>query len=91
MYTAAQIQVLPQSEAEERFPWLKVEELARRYNRPAEWIARGMEACRRAGSDPDYFVRRYLEWDQSVPLDPLVDAAMRELQREQVKGRTGFP
>ena len=80
-YTADSIRILDHSEACQRFGWLDAETLAARYRRPAQWIARGLEACRRAGVDRQYFIDRYLE-HKPVPRNELVDAAFRELLNE---------
>lgn len=81
-YTASNIRVLTPAETADRFSWVKVAELAERYRRPETWIARGLEACRRAGVDPDYFERRYLQ-RLDIPRDDRVDAAMREMITER--------
>ena len=80
-YNADSIRILDHSEAAVRFAWLDAETLATRYHRPAAWIARGLEACRRAGVDRSYFVDRYLE-RKPVPRNPIVDTAFRELLSE---------
>lgn len=80
-YTADSIRILDHSEATHRFAWLDVETLATHYRRPVAWISRGLEACRRAGVDRDYFVDRYLE-RRDVPRNPIVDTAFRELLNE---------
>ena len=81
-YTAADIRVLTEKEVDARFTWARVSALAERYSRPTDWIARGLEACRRAGVDPDYFIARYLERDAATPFDSAVDEAMREILEE---------
>jgi hypothetical protein len=81
-YTAADICVLTDQEVDARFSWARVGALAERYSRPTDWIARGLEACRRAGVDPDYFIARYLERDAATPFDSAVDEAMREILAE---------
>jgi len=81
-YTASNIVILTTAEIADRFGWAKVAELAERYRRPEQWIARGLEACRRAGVDPDYFERRYLQ-RQDIPRNEQVDAAMREMAMER--------
>ena len=83
-YDASAIQILEPIEASERFPWLRVEALAAQYQRPIAWIARGLEACRRAGVDEDYFVTRYLERRPIARLEE-VDEAFVELLRESRK------
>lgn len=83
-YDATSIRILEPVEAADRWGWLRIESLATQYKRPAAWIGRGLEACRRAGVDESYFVARYLE---RLPVDRLeaVDEAMRELSREALR------
>ena len=81
-YTAANIVILTPAETADRFGWVKAAELAERYRKPEQWVQRGLEACRRAGVDPDYFEHRYLQ-RLNIPRDELVDAAMRELATER--------
>ena len=81
-YTATDIRVLTDQEVDTRFSWARVGALADQYSRPTDWIARGLEACRRAGVDPDYFIARYLERDAATPFDAAVDEAMREILAE---------
>jgi len=85
-YTASNIVILTTAEIADRFGWAKVAELAERYRRPEQWIARGLEACRRAGVDPDYFERRYLQ-RQDIPRNEQVDAAMREMAMERIRSK----
>ncbi len=80
-YTADSIRILDAGEAAQRFAWLDAEALATRYRRPVHWIARGLEACRRAGADRSYFVERYLD-RKPVARNAMVDEAFRELLRE---------
>ena len=87
-YTAADIRVLTSDEIDTRFTWARVGALAEQYSRPCDWIARGLEACRRAGVDPDYFIARYLQHDSTTPFNRAVDEAMREILMEaRVAGR----
>ena len=86
-YTASSIRILETTEIIQRFSWARVAELAERYRKPADWISRGLEACRRAGVGDEYFVQRYLQ-RLPVPRDVAVDEAMRELVAEQARGRT---
>ena len=79
-YTAADIRILEPTEVSERFTWARVAELADRYRKPAAWISRGLEACRRAGISDAYFVSRYLE-RSDVPRHDGADQAMRDLVR----------
>jgi hypothetical protein len=81
-YTAANIRVLTEPEVDVRFTWARVGALAEKYSRPTDWIARGLEACRRANVEPEYFIARYLERDASTAFDPAVDEAMREILAE---------
>lgn len=81
-YTATNIRILEPVEIPARFVWARVTELAERYRRPEAWIARGLEACRRAGVADDYFVTRYLRREPIARL-PVVDEAMRDLLNEE--------
>ena len=83
-YTASAIRILEPTEITERFTWAKIGELAARYNRSAAWIERGLEACRRAGIDDDYFVSRYLQREPIARHDG-ADAAMRDLLIEATR------
>ena len=85
-YNASSIRILEPTEIIQRFTWARVAELAERYRKPAAWIERGLEACRRAGVGDDYFVQRYLQ-RLPVPRHEGVDAAMRELLTESVGKR----
>lgn len=89
-YTAALIRILEPTEIASRFTWARVAALADEYRRPAAWIARGLEACRRAGVSEDYFIARYLR-RESLPLDRRVDDAMRELAAEARRAIAGPP
>ena len=81
-YTAAQIRILSQDDACDRWDWARAGALSAQYGVPEEAIQRGLQACERAGIGPDYYVTRYLIGNRSEPLNPLVDEAMRELLRE---------
>ena len=81
-YTAANIRVLSEQEVDTRFTWARVGALSEKYSRPADWIARGLEACRRADVEPEYFIARYLERDLSTPFNAAVNEAMREVLAE---------
>ena len=80
-YTASSIRILTPPEISERFTWAKVASLAEQYRKPAAWIERGLEACRRAGIDDAYFEQRYLQ-RLDIPRHDGADAAMRELLTE---------
>jgi hypothetical protein len=79
-YTADSIRILTPVEADSRFGWMRVAALAAEFRKSAAWIERGLEACRRAGVDDDYFVRRYLK-RESVARNDLADSAMRDIVR----------
>ena len=79
-YSASSILILTPEETTERFGWIRVETLAAQYRKPAKWIERGLEACRRAGVVDDYFERRYLK-REPIPRNEIVDAAMRDILR----------
>jgi hypothetical protein len=82
-YTAESIRILEPAEVEERFGWAQAAALAERYRRPEPWIRRGLEACRRAGVEADYFVERYLRKRRDIPRNPAVEECMRELLAEE--------
>jgi hypothetical protein len=82
-YNADSIRILQPEEAEERFEWLKIQQLANQYHCTTEWIERGLEACWRAGVPKSYFISRYLDKDSTVPVNPLVSEAFRELLHEK--------
>ena len=84
-YSAKDIKILSDMEVIDRFDWAKVGALAAQYNRPAEWIERGLGACAEVGVSPDYFIRRYLDGDKTVPRHDGVDAAFRTLYVEKSK------
>jgi hypothetical protein len=86
-YTASAIRILTADEVADRFSWARVAELAERYRKPAAWIERGLEACRRAGVGDEYFVDRYLK-REPIARDDRVDEQMRELliEARQSKG-----
>ena len=86
-YTAALIRILEPTEIASRFTWARVAALADEYRRPAAWIARGLEACRRAGVDESYFIARYLR-REAIAKDEGVDAAMREVAIEARQGKS---
>jgi len=66
-YDASCIKILNKSEAFQRMPWLKADELAARYRKDVGFVLRGLEACRRAGVGEEYFIKRYLEELTSSP------------------------
>ena len=82
-YNAASIKILQPEEASDRFEWLKIQELANRYSCTTEWIERGFEACWRAGVDKSYFIERYLNKDNAIPVNVLVGQAFREILHEK--------
>jgi single-strand DNA-binding protein len=49
-----------------------------------EFIARGVEVCRRCSVDPSYFVKRYLDRDKSIPANDLVSCAFKEILMENM-------
>jgi hypothetical protein len=81
-YTAANIRILSRDEVTARWEWAEAGALAIKYGVPEGWVRRGLKACMAAGVSPDYFIRRYLECDHSVPLDPAVNEQMVRITRE---------
>jgi hypothetical protein len=81
-YDASCIKVLPEVVVEDKFEWVRIENLATKYLRPVEWIANGFEACRRCNIDPEYFIKYYLEKDKSIVFIPEVEQVYRDIKLE---------
>lgn len=81
-YNADSIRVLRPDEAEEKFEWMLIQNLAAEYKCSPKWIERGFESCWRSGVDKEYFIQRYLEKDPSVAPIAVVGEAFRELLLE---------
>lgn len=79
-YDASCIKILSPEAVKEKFEWAKSGDLAHKYRRDANWIESGLEACRRAGISQDYFIKKYLEKDESIPKNPLVEQAYLDLR-----------
>ena len=79
-YTASSIAILSDTElmSDPSFDWELVLRLAVDFPRPAEWIERGIAACRDAGVSPQYFIDRYLHRKQ-IPMNLDVDQSFRNL------------
>ncbi len=80
MYDASCIKILTEKEAEERFPWVKIERLAQEYLRDKDWIANGLEACVRCGVPQEYFIEYYLKKNKEVTYLPSVTLTYQELR-----------
>ncbi|HFP3305971.1 TPA: hypothetical protein ACHF9X_005260, partial [Escherichia coli] len=65
-------------EIEQRFDWLRLENLAKEHRLPVDWVRRGFEACWRLGIGPDYFIDRYI-FKRDVPLVPEFEVVFREI------------
>jgi hypothetical protein len=90
-YTAANIRIATDAQILDAWDWAKVGHWCHVYGCNPEWLGRAVEACRRAGRDPSYVERRYLQrLRDEEPLDVAVDAAMREIL-EEVRLRTFLP
>jgi len=61
--------------------WATAVALAEKYTRSVEWIERSLEACELASAPYEYFVRRYLDGDKTIPLNEDVDLCSAELQK----------
>lgn len=83
-YTATSIHIASDTEILDCWDWARVGHWARLYCVPDEWLERALEACRRAGVDPEYIERRYLK-GEAEPLRPEVDAAMRQIRDEELR------
>lgn len=89
-YTAASIHIATDEEILDRWDWAKVGHWARLYCVPDEWLERALEACRRAGVEPEYIERRYLKRDGYLePRRPEVDEAMRQIRDEELRRPKG--
>ena len=82
-YTAANIRVATDAEIISQWDWALVGHWAHQYSCHPEWLQRAVEACRRAGREPGYIERRYLQRRDDEPLDAAVDTALRELRDEE--------
>lgn len=86
-YEASSIRLLSDAEAEARFPFARLEALARRYPDASErFIRRLIEACLQVDFDVDLAARRYLGGDRSVHIPPELYEAHAALVRQS---RTG--
>lgn len=81
-YDASTIRVMETREVIEAFVWAKAGELSARSGKSVDWIRRGLEACERAGVPHTYFIRRYIDGDKSVMLNPDVNEAMADINKE---------
>jgi hypothetical protein len=81
-YNADSIKILTDEEVNKKFGWVKADSLAIKYQRDRIWVA-GLEACRRCGLEPDYFIERHLEGNKDIPKNPLIDEAFRDVLKEQ--------
>jgi hypothetical protein len=79
-YDASCIKILHDAEVFERMPWLEAETLAAKYGKDADFVRRGLQACRSAGVGEEYFIKRYLEGDKSIPMDESVEYQSRVIQ-----------
>jgi hypothetical protein len=82
-YNASAIKILPPDEVSSRFDWANVIALSDKYPmKSIGHIQRGLEACRRCSVDPDYFIKRYLDNDHTIPRNTAVEAAYVEIMKE---------
>jgi len=66
-YTASAIRILPEASLKEKFFFLRVNDVARKYPHVStEFVARLLEACQYAGFPEALAIRRYLEKDTSI-------------------------
>jgi hypothetical protein len=80
-YDEHSIRVMSADEIEQRFDWLRLENLAKEHRLPVDWVRRGFEACWRLGIGPDYFIDRYI-FKRDVPLVPEFEVVFREIVNE---------
>jgi hypothetical protein len=89
-YGPKSIRILDDEEAQARFPFARVEALARRHPDASErFIRRLVEACMQVGFDVDLAARRYLEGDRSVHIPPELYEAHAALCRSPRHGGRG--
>ena len=82
-YNASNIKVLSDKESLEH-DFVLIDYLANKYCKPVEWIKRSVEACRLCNVNPrDYFVKRYLDNDKTIPEIKEVTLVSREMQYNQ--------
>ena len=65
-----------------RFDWRLAEEWAQRYRRDAQFILRGIMACRECCVSPTWFLHRYLERNKDAPRREDVEEAHRRILAE---------
>jgi hypothetical protein len=83
VYDVDSIKILTDEEVNIKFGWVKADSLAAKYQRDRIWVANGLEACRRCGLEPDYFIERHLEGNKAIPKNELIDEAFRDVLKEQ--------
>ena len=59
-YTADSIKILSQQEAEAKFDWLMIEELANKYHIPQECIQRAFDTAEILSVSPQYYIDKYI-------------------------------
>ena len=83
IYDADSIKILTDEEINQKFGWVKADTLAAQYQKDKIWVANGLEACRRCGLEPDYFIERYLIGNKAIPKNEFMDDAFRDVLKEQ--------
>ena len=76
-YNANSIQI-----KEVEFDFNLIEIWANKYSKSIGFVKRGIEACRLAGIDPDYFLRKYLKNETGVVENKEVTEINKSLQNE---------
>lgn len=66
----------------DQFEWVLEGNLAADYQKPLDFIQRGLEACRLAHQPKEYFIDRYLKADKTVERVPEVDHIYWELLKK---------
>ena len=59
-YTANSIKILSQEQAEGKFDWLMIENLANKHSIPQECVQRAFETAEILGVSPQYYIDRYI-------------------------------
>ena len=78
-YTASSIEIRDHSVD----IWSSAIALSEKYERSVEWIEAGLLACELCGIGHDYFIRRYLDDDKTIPLNHDVNKISAEAQKQR--------
>ena len=85
-YSASAIRILPEASLKEKFFFLRVNDVARRYPHTSRgFVARLLEACQYSGFPEELAIRRYLEKDTSIHVTPeLIECHKSLLENKRI-------